>query len=674
MWIFLVSFQLVILLNKHITNQIFQGGILMMKKYTVLISGIVLFLALSLFGQTMTYKTGYQFPALNASSTQMDSILNGLSSIRGMDYNANPLGDNVPAFAVTNYHGNGFIHVFKMAGNDSMELVWTSPAFDSLGGSSRPRFVKWADLDGDGRIELLAPFNQNGIAIFEWDGVPGSWNFGDKPAQIIGDPLYAMSPDSGVTYCSVEFLDVGDFDGDNRQELAFANNSNGSDFDRYYIFSIEGDFSTGDPGFSSVKREAMFRKNAGDYASYGGGTPYAVIGADLNGDGQKEMIFHNWNYGHVTPVRSTGADTYALADTAHKYVYGNYPDDCVSLGGGTAFDVNGDGTEEVFIPLYSANGLVEMVHYGKDSSVAKIDSNNVYMIDMRPGEDKRFDFFGRAGYGDWDQDGKPNIYVAGRHGDYVMTAEFQGGDLTDSTQWEISTLYDGLGLDSTIYSAIEITDSAGVVDSVFTLQANSEGTIAMKLYGAYTDFDRDSYEDILIPTQAWKDSIDITKHVWLKDTSYVVYDTLFAGTDSMTIDTVNITEPVYETTAYKEVEPHRISFRMIESSIINGIEAKDVTVISPNDYKLKQNYPNPFNPTTTIEFYLPVKKRISLTVYNALGQKIKTLVDNQTLSRGSHIAQWNATNAAGKKVASGMYIYELKYGNFTQHKRMMLLK
>ncbi len=649
----------------------------MVKKFTVIAAIFVLLFAFSAFGQTLQYKTGYQFPALGAQSTSMDSILNGLSSIRGMDYHPDPIGEGVSGFALTNYYDNGFIHVFKNAGNDSMELVWTSPPFDSLGGSSRPRFVKWADMDGDGLIELLAPFNQNGIAIFEWDGVAGSWNFGDAPAQIIADPLYPVSPDSGVSYCSVEFLDVADFDGDGRNELAFSNNSNGSDFDRYYIFSIEGDFSTGNPGFSSVKREAMYYKSSGEYAAYGGGTPYAVIAADLNGDGNKEMIFHNWNYGHVSPVRATGTDTYALADTTggKHYVYGNYPDDCVSLGGGTAFDINGDGTEEVFIPLYSANGLVEVVHYEPGADVSKIDSSeNVFMIDMNPMSDSREDFFGRAGYGDWDGDGKPNIYVAGRHGEYVLTAEYQGGALSDPASWEISNLYDGLDLDSLIYSNIEIIDSAGVVDSIFTLQANSEGTIGMKLFSAYTDFDRDKFEEILLPTQAWKDSIDITYKLWLRDSTYEVYDTSYANTDSMVIDTIVVTDPIYDISEYKEVEPHRISFRILESSVINGIEAKDVTVITPNDYKLRQNYPNPFNPTTTIEFFLPVKKEISLTVYNALGQKIKTLINKKTLTRGTHSIEWDATNEAGTKVASGMYIYELKFGNFTKHKRMMLLK
>ena len=378
-----------------------------MKRYSTIFVVFMLILSVGfIFAQDLNYKSGYQFPV-----EAEDAVLSGLRSVRGVDFHANPLGDNVAAFAATNYYENGFIHVFKNVGNDSLELVWTSPAFDSLGGSTRPRFVKWGDLDNDGIIELIAPFNQNGIAIFEWDGVEGSWNFGDAPAKLIADPLYPTA-DSLTSYHSVEFLEVEDVDNDGMNELLLANNSTGSDFDRYYIFSINGTYSSGNPGFSTIKREGMWLKSSGEYAAYGGGTPYAMITADLNGDGVKNVLFHNWNYGHISPLRSTGPDTYLLADTTggHHYVYGNYPDDCVSLGGGTAFDVDGDGREEVFIPLYSANGLVEMVHFPEGHDLSTIDSTNIFMIDMFPGDDDRHDFYGRAGYGDFDQNGK-QIYM-----------------------------------------------------------------------------------------------------------------------------------------------------------------------------------------------------------------------------------------------------------------------
>ena len=619
-----------------------------MKKLTILMLGLLLGAIVSLQAQAMIeYKSGYQFPTID-----QDSVLSGLRSIRGSDVHPNPLGDGVYGLAVTNYADEGHIHVFKNAGDNAMELVWTSPAWDSLGGGSRPRFVKWADLDGDGLIELIAPFNLNGIAIYEWDGVAGSWNFGTKPSFVINGELYPTTvADSGAVYASVEFLDVADVDGDGQNELMFANNSSGSDHDRYYIFSIDGDYSTDNPGFAVLKREAMFRKNAGDYANYGGGTPYAVVAADLDGDGQKEMVFHNWNYGHFTVVRGTAKDTYQLADTTggKHYVYSNYPDDCVSLGGGTAFDIDGDGREEVYFPLYSANGLVLMVHYD-DNDLMHVDSaKNAHLIDMDPNDDSRKDFFGRAGFGDFDNDTKPNLYIAGRHGEYIWSAEYQGGDKTDPANWETEVIYTGLGLDTLVYSSMTIKDSAGTSDTSFVYQADDEGTIAMKISSMHTDFDRDGYQDIIMPTQTWKDSIDVTKYTW--------------------------NGSAYDTTEYRIVEPHRISLRFLESNtLFTGLKDKDLTVITPNDYTLEQNYPNPFNPSTTIRFTLPIKKQITLAVYNANGQKVKTLINNKVLNKGSYEQVWDGTNEKGHKVASGMYIYKLKFGNFSKSRRMLLVK
>ena len=91
-------------------------------------------------------------------------------------------------------------------------------------------------------------------------------------------------------------------------------------------------------------------------------------------------------------------------------------------------------------------------------------------------------------------------------------------------------------------------------------------------------------------------------------------------------------------------------------------------VEGPEDFKLSQNYPNPFNPVTNIEFTLPASLNAQLTVYNLLGQKVATLVDDR-LGAGSHSVRFDARN-----LASGVYFYQLKAGEFTLQKRMTLIK
>ena len=90
-------------------------------------------------------------------------------------------------------------------------------------------------------------------------------------------------------------------------------------------------------------------------------------------------------------------------------------------------------------------------------------------------------------------------------------------------------------------------------------------------------------------------------------------------------------------------------------------------------FALQQNYPNPFNPQTEIRFVLAQGGRAELSVFNILGQKVRTLVDGQ-LSPGAHRAMWDGRNDAGRQLASGVYIYQLVSGNYREIKKMILLR
>jgi hypothetical protein len=99
---------------------------------------------------------------------------------------------------------------------------------------------------------------------------------------------------------------------------------------------------------------------------------------------------------------------------------------------------------------------------------------------------------------------------------------------------------------------------------------------------------------------------------------------------------------------------------------VTGVE--ETSSITPNDYNLLQNYPNPFNPSTTINFTIPSNELVTLKIFNILGSEVATLV-NQNLAPGSYKFNFDAQN-----LASGVYLYELKAGNFTEIKKMNLLK
>lgn len=103
------------------------------------------------------------------------------------------------------------------------------------------------------------------------------------------------------------------------------------------------------------------------------------------------------------------------------------------------------------------------------------------------------------------------------------------------------------------------------------------------------------------------------------------------------------------------------------------LDAPEGPTTLPDVYSLSVNYPNPFNPSTTIEYNLPRKSHVTLELFNVLGQKVRTLV-NQTESPGKYSALWDGTNEENEAVASGIYFYRLRAEEFSQTRKMMLLK
>jgi hypothetical protein len=101
-------------------------------------------------------------------------------------------------------------------------------------------------------------------------------------------------------------------------------------------------------------------------------------------------------------------------------------------------------------------------------------------------------------------------------------------------------------------------------------------------------------------------------------------------------------------------------------SELTGI-SKEASVL-PKDYILFQNYPNPFNPNTIISYSLPSASNVKLILYNTIGQTIK-VIENGFKNAGNHSINFNAAG-----LSSGIYFYKLEAGQFTQVKKMILIK
>ncbi|MFH1161884.1 MAG: T9SS type A sorting domain-containing protein [Candidatus Jorgensenbacteria bacterium] len=106
----------------------------------------------------------------------------------------------------------------------------------------------------------------------------------------------------------------------------------------------------------------------------------------------------------------------------------------------------------------------------------------------------------------------------------------------------------------------------------------------------------------------------------------------------------------------------------VDGAIDTPTAVDDYPSSVPTAFVLSQNYPNPFNPSTTIEFSLPKRSDVSVTIWNTIGQKIETLVDGE-MEPGTHRIVWDAGS-----FPSGVYFYQLKAGAFTETKWMVLVK
>ncbi|MCK4224263.1 MAG: T9SS type A sorting domain-containing protein [candidate division Zixibacteria bacterium] len=107
------------------------------------------------------------------------------------------------------------------------------------------------------------------------------------------------------------------------------------------------------------------------------------------------------------------------------------------------------------------------------------------------------------------------------------------------------------------------------------------------------------------------------------------------------------------------------------ASSVREIQGSDDS--RPSEFFLSQNYPNPFNPATNFEFSLSLSAHVKIDIFNIVGQKVRTLVDEE-MKPGVYVADWDGKDENGKPVSSGIYFYRMEAGEFSDMKKMVLVK
>jgi hypothetical protein len=125
----------------------------------------------------------------------------------------------------------------------------------------------------------------------------------------------------------------------------------------------------------------------------------------------------------------------------------------------------------------------------------------------------------------------------------------------------------------------------------------------------------------------------------------------------------------------------RLTLHEVKAADVNGsdigVSAQDLELnavnVIPVQFALYQNFPNPFNPSTRIRFDLPEDGPVRIDIYNCMGQRVATLID-EPRQAGAYTVMWNGRNDSGLELAAGVYLFRIEAGRFSDTKKMVLLK
>ena len=517
---------------------------------------------------------------------------------------------------------------------DIFQRTATIPA-DSLDIGGFGNVVAGVDLDGDGNLEIYA-VNDDWFDQMGYDLVPRIYKY-EKDAS--GNWQVVWS-----TRLNLDFqntwppLAVADLDQDGKGEIVWGpvNNFGGGlqpNPERIVVFETPGDGSDNMGVYDATNN--MWLPNASWTIVSGNNIeqrPFRWHIYDIDGDGKDEIVagcrkgdgIQIYSVDNI-PDNGNGSETWTLEFSA--------------LNGVTFYDIT------------ILNGVIYGIRSNGDVYPVKYDAVGDSFVVGAPQ-------VGLAGKGCW-----KSASVADFDGD--------GNDEIILTSWSSS--------DNDVY----LLKPSG--DTLAAYKIKDVPSSSYRSYGGDVgDLDNDGKLDFVFGTRG-------------STPNGVIHRLEYQGGDIT--DSTNWTLTVIDTNVSPAIQYDIIEIanldsdpedEVVYSGIPRGLSAGDppqpIAIVEyvttgihdefqrvPLTFALHQNYPNPFNPETHISFDIPKATNVTLTIYNTLGQKVRTLV-NDVRQAGSYTVTWDGTNDYGVQVASGVYIYTLRAGNFTQTRKMTLLR
>jgi len=540
------------------------------------------------------------------------------------------------------------------------KFVFATDAFDSIdvGLSSTPAF---ADIDNDGDDDLFVGGSDGTVNFYR--------NVGDATTPdfaLEAENLGGINVGRDSTPALVDIDNDGDFDlfvGEDSGDINFFRNTgvlpdtlitledenfaginNGTDSAPTFV-DLDGDLDAdllvteflGNVNYyrnDGSATEANFVLQIENFASIDVGTNSAPAYVDIDDDGDLDL-FVGKNTGNLNFYRNAGtkAAPSLLLETENYPTENGEPIDVGSFGIPAFADIDGDGDQDMFVGEFDGNV-------------------NLYLNTGTVSEPKFELAAGRLGGIDVGQSSAPALTDIDDDGDFDLFVGARDG----SVNFFVNA---GKSFDSTFSAIGEKLESIDVGDDAIPF---------------FIDVDKDGDQDLLIG----KDRGTISFYRNMGTASTPSFPASDATGSLASIDIGNDSSPALADIDNDgdldlfvgEREGGLYFYRRIPGT--TSVSSPELD-LAPQDFVLAQNYPNPFNPETTIEYRLSKSSRVTLSVYNLLGQRVATLIDAHQPA-GQHSVRWDGKDDFGKNVASGIYLYQLHAAGFSKSRKLVLLR
>lgn len=533
-------------------------------------------------------------------------------------------------------NGDGFPDL--VIGGDSLSIMLNdgSGAFNTVTNywfGLEPYYVAVAQIDGSAGLDVVArvlPYfgsdDNGGIALLS--------NYGD------GTLMYSPRIDAIDQIADVRATDI---DNDNDPDLAAVSWWLASDHDSLLVLQNDGS------GAFSTRSKYRIGKRA-----------WSVTPSDINKDNLDDLIIGYNDSNFVSVFINSGSGSYAgpinyVVERKPTYVF--------------AADLDGDGARDLATSNYGSASVSVLMNKGNGI----FDPAANYSLAGNPSSISGADLEG--------DDGDIDLVITDYANEQLVVLQNAGDGTFGSmamipligAPWYVTTAdldndtdADILAVFPDLYAFCLVENQGGA--GFGTPQYYETGYSPLRV--EVGDFDKDGLADIAVLNE---DSYDVS--VFLNEGSLSFADAYVyaVGDDPESMTLGDFDSDGSTDIAVGNYNEGNISMLRNRYDIL-----VDVADIPRNDqlpemFVLAQNYPNPFNAGTIIKYALPKRSHVTVSVYNVLGQKVRILV-SASQGAGVHSTYWDGTTESGQTAATGIYLYRIASENFTETRKMVLLK